>query len=1197
MKKIITSLLVAFALSANAQTANVEIQTGSYQPDWGSLSAWECPEWFKDAKFGIWAHWGPQCQAEDGDWYARFMYYEGSGQYNWHVNHFGNPKDFGLKELCNAWKADQWNPQELVSLYKSVGARYFMALGNHHDNFDNWNSTYQEWNSVNVGPKKDLIKGWSDACKAEGLPLGVSIHASHAWTWLEPSQKYDGNLTKEDGAGKWWEGMDPQELYAQRHTHSTGWESSGTIHSQWDWGNGASLPSQEYKQKFQNRVLQLINDYDPDMIYFDDTAMPFYGCDDQIGKNILQHYYNHSAASHDGQQQVVVTGKQLNDQQKGYMMWDVERGIPDRPQENYWQTCTCIGDWHYNQATYNNGSYKSGATVVRMLIDVVSKNGNLLLSIPVKGNGTIDDKERKVLADIKAWMDINSESIYGTRPWKTFGEGPLAEAVNPISAQGFNEGQAYSAQDVRYVQKDNAVYATIMAWPSAGDFTFKAFSMIQPSYSGEVDKVMLLGAGDVEFVQNYIDGLTVKVPAKKPNDIAPVFCITFKENEQNNRQMMEGLIADMDMAVTEMLENAHPYNTGKYNKTKLEALCEKINSAKNAVEKASDEELNALRESLAADYRAFLADGVNKGGAFNGVIEENLTTQYLVEASNFTREAGGNNRFGVPKYWTVENFDIPNGNDGTKHGLDKYSGREALMLGVWNDASRNTTGDLSNARIYRKVTLPAGKYYFGAAYNTTYSISNQAYMFVSKTLSPTADIPQQSIAYYNIDKCTGDLRIQGLYFQLEEETEVYIGFQANLLLGSATQEFRAEQVCLYTPKEVGERHDEAKGWKMIDVMPEDVSQYFFAIYDHGTDNGLVLGTGNKQGSNYKTMWYEADVFPEGNKDALWMFDAFNSNNYSGAKSDDTAEMKWIVVTCAGYPDICLQSNDDPNIWNYRTENNGEGWTDRAYVSASYNDLQAPNGYWTLTNNKGGGFLGRFDGTDEISGNVTGEDVGHYDFYAILRGQYVAAAENIDKASEENPIDISYVITNADGTRYNNFHARQPVGWILSQDDAFEVEYANYLPAKVGDSYFNKWQSSGNLTDRSIMQQLTGLPNGKYRLSVRTSNTVIHPGASLFANSDKTDMTTVVGSGAVSVVTEVTDGKLSFGVELKNYQNNDCKFDHFTLEYLGNPTGIREMGYGVLKKEDTVYDLLGRKIVSHHLPKGLYIINGKKVLVK
>ncbi len=1196
MKKILLGLLLA-ASTANAQQADVTVQTGTYGNDWESLSAWECPEWFKDAKFGIWAHWGPQCQAEYGDWYARFMYYEGSGQYNYHVSHFGNPATFGLKDLCNAWKADQWNPQELVSLYKSVGARYFMALGNHHDNFDLWNSPYQEWNSVNVGPKKDLIGGWAEACKAEGLPLGVSIHASHAWTWLEPSQKYDGNLTKADGVGKWWEGLDPQELYAQNHAHSTGWENSGTIHSQWDWGNGASLPSQTYKQKFQNRVLQLINDYDPDMIYFDDTAMPFYGCDDQVGKNILQHYYNHSAAGHNGQQQVVVTGKQLTAQQKGYMMWDVERGIPDRPQEAYWQTCTCIGDWHYNQNTYNNNGYKSGATVIRMLVDVVSKNGNLLLSIPVRGNGTIDDKERQVLADIKAWMDINSESIYGTRPWNTFGEGPLAEAANPMTAQGFNEGQAYSAQDVRYVEKDGTVYATIMAWPAAGAFTFKAFSIAEPSYVGEVESVTLLGGGDVEFSQD-INGLTVQVPATKPNDIAPVFRITFRLDDRTAYEVLQSLIAGVEAFVNEATPKAQPYNTGKLSPAKLDQLCEALANAKGVNVGSPDDVCISAREKLAAAYRLFLSDGVNKGGAFNGVIEANLTPQYLIEASDFTRSAGGNSRFGKPKYWTVENFNIPNGGHGTKQGLDKYSGREALMLGVWNDAGSNTTGDLSNARIYRKVTLPAGKYYFGAAYNTTYNINSEAYMFVSTALCNTADIPEQSLAYYGINNCTGDLRLQGLYFQLDEDTEVYIGFQANLLNGSSTQEFRAEQVALYSPKEAQDMHSAEHGWQQINAMPEDVSQYFFAIYEHNTNTGLVLGTGNKQGNAYQTLWYESDVYPEVNKNALFTFDAFDSSNHSGAMFDDTAEMKWIVITSAGYPDICLQSNDSPNNWNYRTENNGEGWTDRAYVAplitpavVGTDDLSS---YWRLANNKGG-YLGRYDGTDEICGNLTGGSYGKYDIYAILRGNYVAAVENIDKASEENPVDISYVITNADATRYNNFHAKQPVGWTLSQDDAFEVEYANYLPTKVGSSYFNKWQGSGNLTARSILQQLSGLPNGKYRLSVRTSSSVIHQGAWLFANNDKADMTQLTDNIA-SVTTEITDGQLTLGVELKNYQSNDCKFDHFTLEYLGDPNGITGIQSSIFNVQSSImYDLTGRRVSRP--TKGLYIVNGQKVAIK
>ena len=1197
---MISLLLTVITLSISAQNADVTVKTGTFGNDWESLSQWECPEWFKDAKFGIWAHWGPQCQAEDGDWYARFMYYEGSGQYNYHVSHFGNPSTFGLKDLCNAWKADKWDPQELVSLYKSVGARYFMALGNHHDNFDMWNSPYQEWNTVNVGPKKDIIKGWSDACKAEGLPLGVSIHASHAWTWLEPSQNYDGNLTKADGTGKWWEGMDPQELYAQNHPHSTGWANSGTIHSQWEWGNGASQPSEAYKKKFQNRVLELINDYEPDMIYFDDTAMPFYGCDDQVGKNILQHYYNHSAAQHDGKPDVLVTGKQLTDAQKEYMMWDVERGVPDRPQQAYWQTCTCIGQWHYDQNVYNNNSYKSGATVVRMLIDVVSKNGNLLLSVPVKGNGTIDDKEKKVLADIKAWMDINSESIYGTRMWKTFGEGPLAEAVNPMNNQGFNEGQNYSSKDVRYVTKEDAVYATIMDWPAAGPFTFKAFSIAQPSYSGKVQSVALLGYGEVEF-SHTIKGLTVTIPTTKPNVIAPVFKVTFVTDNRTAYEKLQGTISEEETTLNELQSQVQAYNTGKLSPAKYEQLRTAIQQAKETPEEATDQQYDDACEKLISAFRNFLNNSVNKGGAFTGVIDNNITKEQLIEAENFTRSAGGTKRFGAPKYWTVENFNIPNGNDGTKQGLDKYTGKESLMIGVWNDRENNTSGSLEHARIYRKITLPAGKYYFGAAYNVTHNLNEEAYMFVSRELSNSAEIPQKSIAFYNLNKCSSDKTIQGLYFQLDEETEVYIGFQADMLNGSPTQEFRAEQVCLYTLKELGERHSEDKGWSKIEALPDDVSQYFFALYDHDTDNGLVLSAGNKQGASYQTMWYEEDVYPEGNKNALFTFDAFNEDNNSGVKGDN---LKWLIITSAGNPNVCLQSNDAPNDWNFRTENNGDGWTDRAYVSPAYVKNDLPSGYWTFTNHKSNALLGHLDGTNEISGSATAENEGHYDIYAIERGKYVSAVENIDKASEQNPIDISYVINNADGTRYNKFHAKQPVGWTLSLENAFEIEYGNYLEARVGTSYFNKWQSSGNLTDRTISQQLTALPIGKYRLSVRTSSNVIHPGAYLFINSEKADMTKLKNN-TITVTAETADGTLTFGVELKNYQSFDCKFDHFTLEYLGNgaTTGIddasRLMDNGKRRMDNVVYNLNGQKLRANQaqLKKGFYIINGQKIIVK
>lgn len=795
-------------LSMSAQQSNVEVQTGSFNPEWKSLSEWECPEWFMDAKFGIWAHWGPQCHAEAGDWYARFMYYMGSGQQNWHWDHFGDPAEFGLKELCNDWKAQNWNPETLVNLYKSVGARYFMALGNHHDNFDLWDSPYQEWNSVNMGPKRDLLKGWSDACKKAGLPLGVSMHASHAWTWLEPSQDYDGNLTKEDGyklnadgTEKWWKGYDPQELYAQNHVPSNGWRESGTIHSQWEWQNGASLPTEEYKQKFQNRVLQCINDYQPDMIYFDDTAMPFYGCDDNIGKNILAHYYNTSAAQHGGTPQVVVTGKQLDTDQKNYMLWDVERGIPDRMQEKYWQTCTCIGSWHYDQAVYNNNSYKSAAQVVRMLVDIVSKNGNLLLSVPVRSDGTIDEKEQAILADIKAWMDQNSESIYGTRTWKTFGEGPLAEASNPMNAQGFNEGQNYSSRDVRYVQKDGKVYATIMAWPGAGDFTFECFSIISEYYSGKVSSVKLLGHGDVAYTQS-VDGLTVTIPATRCNEIAPVFVITVEEAAVTAYEKLQAVIKSVEDYIAKVEPIASFTNTGKPSILALPTLREALLAAQDVHANASDTEVKAATDTLLAVYQDFKKNGVNKGGKFAGADYTDITEEYLVEASHFTR-AEGTGRFGKPEYWTVENFNIPNGGDGVKQGLDRYSGNDALMLGVWNDAGNNQEGDLANARIYRKIRLAEGKYYFGAGFNTRYGISNDAYMFVSTGLLNTSDIPEASMAYYPIVQASEDKQLCGLWFELKEETELYIGFQANLASGSATQEFRAEIVALYSLPDTG----------------------------------------------------------------------------------------------------------------------------------------------------------------------------------------------------------------------------------------------------------------------------------------------------------------------------------------------------------------------------------------------------------
>lgn len=463
--------------ASTVNTSAEPVAPGPFAPSWSSLAAYEAPEWFRDAKFGIWAHWGPQCQPEAGDWYARHMYSEGHWQNKYHVSHYGHPSEFGFKDVIHAWKADQWEPARLVSLYKRVGARYFFAMANHHDNLDLWASKHHAWNSVRVGPQKDLIAGWAAAARAEGLPFGVSVHAAHAWSWYEVAQgadksgdkagvPYDGKLTLADGKGAWWEGLDPQELYAQAHTPSPDFQNTGSIHARWNWENGVSIPDAAYSQRFYDRTIDLINQAKPDLLYFDDTALPLWPVSD-AGLQIAAHFYNQNLARRGDNG--VLFGKILTDDQQDCMAWDIERGVPATILPRAWQTDTCLGGWHYDRTVYEKNRYKSARAVIHMLADIVSKNGNLLLNVPVRGDGSIDEKEEVILAGIGAWMDVNHEAIYATRPWKTFGEGPASEGAE-LSAQGFNEGKGkpFTAADVRYTaSKDGqTVYVVVLGVPT-----------------------------------------------------------------------------------------------------------------------------------------------------------------------------------------------------------------------------------------------------------------------------------------------------------------------------------------------------------------------------------------------------------------------------------------------------------------------------------------------------------------------------------------------------------------------------------------------------------------------------------------------------------------------------------------------------------------------------------------------------------
>jgi alpha-L-fucosidase len=519
--------------SVIVNTESEPIAPGKFQPTWDSLKQYEVPEWFRNAKFGIWAHWGPQCQPEQGDWYARSMYLEGSPNYKFQVAHYGHPSQAGFKEVIHSWKAEKWDPERLVALYKRTGAQYFFAMGNHHDNFDAWDSKYQPWNSVKVGPMKDIIGGWAKAAHNQGLPFGVSLHAAHAYMFYEASQfadktgplagvPYDGKLTKADGKGKWWDGLDPQDLYEQRHTPGPG--SPGSIHKQWNFENGAVLPDQAYCDKFYNRTADLVKKYHPDLLYYDDDALPLWPVSD-AGLKIAADFYNSNMQYHNGKLEAVLLGKLLTEGERHCLVWDIERGAANRIEPLPWQTDTCIGNWHYQRSLYDKNRYKTAKTVVQTLCDVVSKNGNLLLNIPVRGDGTIDNKEEAVLKGVADWMDVNKECIFDTRPWKIFGEGPTAsEPQGEVKGMNENKRKPFTADDLRFTTKGDTLYVIVLGAPK-NDLQIKSLGSMAKMYDKRVRKVTQLGSNETVQWSQGVDSLTIK-PTGKASDIAVVFKIT-----------------------------------------------------------------------------------------------------------------------------------------------------------------------------------------------------------------------------------------------------------------------------------------------------------------------------------------------------------------------------------------------------------------------------------------------------------------------------------------------------------------------------------------------------------------------------------------------------------------------------------------------------------------------------------------------
>lgn len=489
MKNKIAKILLGLFLSASSLTLygqDLPITAGPFKPVDSSFKHYQYPAWFRDAKFGIWAHWGPQAVPRQGDWYARNMYVEGSDQYKYHVAHYGHPSQFGYKDIIPLWKAEKWDPEKLMELYKKVGAKYFVSMGTHHDNFFLWNSSLHRWNAVQMGPHKDVVGIWQKAAKRNGLKFGVSEHLGASYTWYQPAH---GSDTVGQYKGVPYDGNDPRyaDLYhSKADADDRGWLSKNPEwHSEW------------YKS-----VKELVDNYHPDLLY-SDSGFPF----GDKGRAMLANFYNGNIAFNHGTITAVYNCKQPSE---GMWVQDLERGVQDSISPYPWQTDTSIGDWFYRTGQ----TYKSATDIIRMLTDIVSKNGNLLINIVQTPEGDLEPEILNTLDDISKWTAANGEGIYGSRPWKIFGERPANAST--VKAGNFNEDKVkYTAEDIRFTCNGKKLYAFLLGTPT-GDIRIKSLGKSSAINTQKISSVELLGSKEKIQWQQEADALVIKKPMDLP---------------------------------------------------------------------------------------------------------------------------------------------------------------------------------------------------------------------------------------------------------------------------------------------------------------------------------------------------------------------------------------------------------------------------------------------------------------------------------------------------------------------------------------------------------------------------------------------------------------------------------------------------------------------------------------------------------
>jgi len=474
-------------------------QQGPFRPDWESLQKYEVPEWYKDAKFGIFIHWGVySVPAFGNEWYPRNMYVPGSPEYQHHIATYGTQDKFGYKDFVPMFKAEHFDAAAWADLFKRAGAKYVVPVAEHHDGFAMYDSGLSDWTAAKMGPHRDVIGQLAKAVLADGLHFGVSSHRVEHNFFLGVGRAIPSDVN------------DPQ--YAAFYGPAHNWLSN-------KWGTPLdgdfTYVSSAWANDWLARASELVEKYHPDVVYFD-----WWIGQALIRPNLTRFaafYYNSSLKY--GDHVGVINYKDYAMQEHSAVL-DVERGQLADLRPLYWQTDTSVGNksWGY----INDDTFKSPEFIVHQLIDIVSKNGNLLLNIGPKSDGTIPEQVQQVLLGVGGWLDVNGEAIYGTRPWRIYGEGPTKAAAGAFHDTDVTN---YTAEDFRFTTKGGALYVIGLSWPGNGEAVVRSLAS---AVGGErVKGASLLGSGaKVQFDQQG-DGLHVKLPSQPPSKYAYVVRVTF----------------------------------------------------------------------------------------------------------------------------------------------------------------------------------------------------------------------------------------------------------------------------------------------------------------------------------------------------------------------------------------------------------------------------------------------------------------------------------------------------------------------------------------------------------------------------------------------------------------------------------------------------------------------------------------------